>query len=149
PPADGGIHSTIPPRDAGGNIDCKELVAGSRLFLPIAVPGALVSVGDGHAAQGDGEVSGLAIECPMDRVDITFGLREGRPLTGPIAETAAGTITFGFHPSLDEAMAVALERMLDVLCARHSIDRRDALALASVVVDLHVTQVVNGCSGVH
>ena len=149
PPPQPGIHSTIPPRETGGNIDCKELVAGSRLYLPVAVPGALVSVGDGHGAQGDGEVSGLAIECPMDRVDLTFHLREDIPIKAPLAETAAGTITFGFHATLDEAMALALEGMLDVLCARHSVDRREALALASVVVDLHVTQAVNGCSGVH
>jgi acetamidase/formamidase len=149
PPDEPGIHSTIPPRECGGNIDCKELVAGSRLLLPITVPGALVSVGDGHAAQGDGEVSGLAIECPMDRVDLTFRLRDDLPLRGPRAETRAGTITFGFHPSLDEAAAIALEAMLDLLRERHGVEKREALALASVAVDLRVTQVVNGCSGVH
>ncbi|HVO43224.1 MAG TPA: acetamidase/formamidase family protein [Aggregatilineales bacterium] len=74
PPAEHGIHSTISPRATGGNIDCKELVAGSTLYLPIEVDGGLFSVGDGHAVQGDGEVSVTAIECPMDRVDLSFDL---------------------------------------------------------------------------
>ena len=68
PPPEPGVHSTIPPRRFGGNIDCKELVAGTTLYLPVPVDGALLSAGDGHAAQGDGEVSGTAIECPLDRV---------------------------------------------------------------------------------
>ena len=72
PPAEPGSHSTIPPRRHGGNLDCRELVAGSTLYLPIAVDGGLLSVGDGHAAQGDGEVAGTAIECPMERVDLTL-----------------------------------------------------------------------------
>src|SRR5207247_9765369 len=76
PPDEPGRHSTSPPRIWGGNLDCKELVAGSTLYLPIPVAGALFSVGDGHAAQGDGEVSGTAIECPMDRVELTFRVRE-------------------------------------------------------------------------
>ena len=67
PPDEPGVHSTTPPRRCGGNIDCKELVAGTTLFLPIAVDGALFSAGDGHAAQGDGEVSGTAIEAPVER----------------------------------------------------------------------------------
>jgi len=70
PPAEGGVHSTIPPRRSGGNIDCKELTVGATLFLPIEVDGALVSAGDGHAAQGDGEVSGTAIECPLEAAEV-------------------------------------------------------------------------------
>ena len=76
PPDEPGEHSTIPPRACGGNLDCRELVSGSTLYLPIAVDGALFSCGDGHAAQGDGEVSGTAIECPMERAELTFGLAE-------------------------------------------------------------------------
>src|SRR5690349_20791851 len=72
PPDEPGIHSTVPPRFCGGNMDCKELVAGSALYLPISVPGGLFSVGDGHAVQGDGEVSGVAIECPIDQLELTF-----------------------------------------------------------------------------
>ncbi len=78
-PAEAGEHSTIPPRaSVGGNIDCRELVAGSTLFLPVAVPGALLYLGDGHAAQGDGEVGGTAIECPMT-TEAVVDLVTGRP----------------------------------------------------------------------
>jgi acetamidase/formamidase len=149
PPAEPGEHSTIPPRPCGGNIDCRELVGGSSLLLPIAVPGALFSAGDGHAAQGDGEVSGTAIECPMDLCELTLVLRPDIRLTMPRAETPAGSLTFGFDADLNEATAVALEGMVDLLAERFDVGRREALALASVVVDLRVTQVANGTWGVH
>jgi acetamidase/formamidase len=149
PPAETGRHPTPPPRPTGGNIDCKELVTGSTLYLPIAVPGALVSVGDGHALQGDGEVSGVAIECPMDLAELTLDLRDDLPLTTPRAETPIGWLTFGFDESLDEAMLVALEAMLDLMAERHDLPRAQALALASLLVDLRITQVVNGVRGVH
>lgn len=150
PPSEPGIHSTIPPRPCGGNIDCKELVAGSVLYLPIAVPGALFSTGDGHALQGDGEVSGTAIECPMEKVDLTFFLRDDLTLTTPLAQTPAGWLTMGFHESLQEAAFIALNAMLDFLCATYHLPRSQALALASSVIDLHVTQIVNGgVVGVH
>jgi acetamidase/formamidase len=149
PPPEPGVHSTIPPRAWGGNMDLKELVPGSRLFLPVSVPGALLSLGDGHAAQGDGEVSGLAIECPMDRAELAVDLRTDMKLAGPIAETPAGTIALGFGATLDDAAAAALEGMLAILMARFGATRRDALALASVAVDLRVTQVVNQVVGVH
>jgi len=152
PPAEPGEHSTIPPYRHGGNLDCRELVAGATLYLPVTVPGALLSVGDGHAAQGDGEVSGTAIECPMERVDLTLDLLPdlfGAPVTTPVARTPAGWVTMGVADDLDEAMAIALDAMLDVLAALHGIGRSDALALASVVVDLRVTQVVNQVVGVH
>jgi acetamidase/formamidase len=153
PPAEPGRHPTSPPRRTGGNIDCKELVAGSRLFLPIEVAGGLVSVGDGHALQGDGEVSGMAIECPMEVAELTFRLHPGLAIARPRAETphpeGPRTLTFGFDEDLDEAMAQALEGMLDLLEERHGLERREALALASVVVDLRITQVVNGVRGVH
>ena len=76
PPDEPGVHSTGPPRRCGGNIDCKELVAGTTLYLPISVDGALFSAGDGHAAQGDGEVSGTAIECPVERAELTLELSD-------------------------------------------------------------------------
>ncbi len=149
PPPERGTHPTFPPRIYGGNIDCKELVAGSRLFLPIPVAGALLSVGDGHAAQGDGEVSGIAIECPMERVELTIGL-EARPLaSGPYAVTPSAWVTFGFHEKLDEAVVSATHSMLQIITARLGVHRKDALALASVAMDLRVTQVVNGVSGIH
>ncbi len=150
PPDESGIHSTIPPRFCGGNMDCKELVKGSILYLPITVPGALFSTGDGHAAQGDGEVSGVAIECPMERVDLTFRVIETLSLKTPRAHTPKGWVTLGFHTDLHEASLIALSAMLDLLCELYPVTRADAYALASAVVDLHVTQIVNGgVLGVH
>ena len=149
PPAEPGVHSTIPPRLCGGNIDCKELVAGSVLYLPIVVPEALFSTGDGHAVQGDGEVSGVAIECPIERASLTFYLRDDLHLTTPRARTATGWITFGFHENLHEASLIALDAMLDLMGELHQLPRSQALALASLVVDLHVTQIANGVHGIH
>ena len=149
PPAEPGRHSTIPPRWHGGNLDCKELVAGSTLFLPVPVTGALFSLGDGHAAQGDGEVSGVAIECPMDRVDLTFDLRDDFDIGTPVAHTPAGWVTMGLGDTLDDAAYAALEAMFALLGRLHGLSRRDAVALASVTVDLRVTQLVNEVVGVH
>ena len=149
PPAEPGVHSTGPPRTCGGNIDCKELVAGTTLFLPIAVDEALVSAGDGHAAQGDGEVSQLAIEAPIERAQLTLSVRDDLRLTTPIAWTPAAWLTFGFHEDLDEAAAVAIDAMLQLMGRERGLERREALALASVVVDLRVTQMVNGVRGIH
>jgi acetamidase/formamidase len=149
PPAEPGKHSTTPPRPWGGNIDCKELVVGSTLYLPIAVKSALFSVGDGHAAQGDGEVSGTAIECPMDQVDLTFFIHDDLQLTTPRANTPAGWLTFGFHADLNQATQIAREAMLDLMVEQYALKRADALALASLVVDLHITQIVNQVCGVH
>ncbi len=149
PDASGELLPTAPPRVTGGNIDCRELVSGTTLFLPIAVEGALFSVGDGHAAQGDGEISGTAIECPMASSQLTLSLRDDLPLTTPIARTPESWITFGFHEDLDEATLVAIDAMLDLLGCEHGIDRVQAMALASVVVDLRITQIVNGVRGVH
>ncbi len=149
PPAEPGWHSTVPPRVTGGNLDCKELVAGSTLYLPIAVPGGLFSVGDGHARQGDGECSVTGIECPMDRVELTFYLHPTWQLKTPRAHTPAGWITFGLHEDLDEAAFIALEAMVDFLIQSYGLDRHHALGLASVVVDFRITQMVNGTRGVH
>jgi acetamidase/formamidase len=149
PPAEPGVHSTIPPRRSGGNIDCKLLVAGTTLYLPIPVEGALLSAGDGHAAQGDGEVSGTAIECPLERAQLTVELRDDLELRSPIARTADAWVAFGFHEDLDLAAEHALATMLDLMERELDVDRDHALALASVVVDLHVTQIVNETKGVH
>lgn len=148
-PAEPGVHHTSPPRYCGGNIDCKELQRGSTVYLPISVDGALFSIGDGHAAQGDGEVSGTAIECPMDLVDITLTVREDLHLKMPRANTPAGWVTFGFNEDLNLAAGQALDDMVTLLRELHGIERTEALALASVTVDLRVTQVVNGVKGVH
>ncbi len=149
PPNEPGIHSTIPPRFCGGNIDCKELVAGTTLYLPIAVPEALFSVGDGHAVQGDGEVCGVALECPMEHVDLTFHIHDQMRLSAPRAHTSNGWITLGFHDNLHEASLIALEAMLDLMEEHYQLSRSQALALASLVVDLRVTQIANGVLGVH
>lgn len=149
PPAEPGLHSTVPPRPTGGNLDCKELVAGSTLYLPIAVAGGLFSAGDGHALQGDGEVSVTAIECPMDAVDIAFSLHPEMRLTMPRAHTPAGWLTFGLHEDLDQAALIALEGMVDLLTSLYGLDRHHALGMASLLVDLRVTQVVNEVKGVH
>lgn len=148
-PAEPGAHPTAPPRNCGGNMDLRELTAGSVLWLPIEVASALFSVGDGHAAQGDGEVSGTAIECPMEEVELTFALRPDLKLRTPRADTAAGLITMGFSRDLNEATQTALHEMLDLLQARYHLDREAAISLASVVVDLRITQIVNGVEGVH
>lgn len=149
PPPEPGVHSTIPPRPWGGNIDCKELVAGSTLYLPIPVDGALFSAGDGHARQGDGEVSGTAIECPLERVQLTLDLRSDLRLETPVARTAEAWLTFGFDEDLDAAADTAVAAMIALLQREHGVTSAQALALASVVVDLRVTQVVNGAKGVH
>jgi acetamidase/formamidase len=148
-PAGKGEHSTIPPRtEAGGNIDCKELVAGSTLYLPVNTDGALLYLGDGHAAQGDGESCGTAIECGMT-TEVVVGLAPGRPLSSVHAETPAGKLTFGFSPDLNEAMGDALNAMVTWLAALYGTSRAEALALASNCIDLRVTQVANETWGVH
>ncbi|WP_078595367.1 acetamidase/formamidase family protein [Evansella clarkii] len=148
-PEQPGMHPTPPPRNCGGNIDCKELVTGSTLFLPVYTEGALFSIGDGHAVQGDGEISGTAIECPMDHVDVTLTVREDMKLSYPRAKTPSGWITFGFHEDLNEATGIALYEMMDLIQELYNVSRTEATALASVAVDLRITQVVNGAKGVH
>jgi acetamidase/formamidase len=149
PPGEPGVWSTIPPRRSGGNIDCRLLVAGSTLFLPIENDGALLSAGDGHATQGDGEVSGTAIECPLESAAVTLDVRDGPELRMPIARTADAWIAFGFDQDLDVAAELATETMLDLMERELAVDRKRALALASVAVDLAVTQLVNDAKGVH
>ena len=149
PPPEPGVHATGPPRAWGGNLDCKELVVGTTLFLPIPVDGALFSAGDGHARQGDGEVSSTAIECPLERAQLSLSLRDDFELAAPIARTRDSWLAFGLGESLDEAAGNAVEGMLRLMERELGVERRDALALASVVVDLRITQVVNGVQGVH
>jgi acetamidase/formamidase len=148
PPPEPGIHPTRPPRRWGGNIDCKELVAGTTLFLPIPVDGALFSGGDGHAAQGDGEVSGTAIETAVE-AQVTLDVRDDLALEWPIARVEGAWLTFGFDEHLGTAARIAVDGMLDLMEREHGLSRQNALALASVVVDLRVTQVVNQVLGVH
>jgi acetamidase/formamidase len=147
PPAWGPVASP-PPRRNGGNMDNKELVAGTTLFLPIHVDGALFSVGDGHGVQGDGEVCITAIETGLVG---TFELhvRDDMALEWPMAETPTHVVTMAFDPDLDDAVVIALRDMIKLICARTSISREDAYTLCSLAADLRVTQVVNGAKGIH
>lgn len=149
PPREPGEHSTIPPRPlGGGNIDCRELTAGSTVYLPVTVPGAMLCVGDGHAAQGDGEVSGTAIECAMvSRIRLDLVTEPDLPVIH--ATTPGGRLTFGFSASLNDAAAAALDAMAGWMQALFAVDRPAALALASVAVSLRVTQVANETWGIH
>jgi acetamidase/formamidase len=104
--------------------------------------------GDGHGAQGDGEVSGTAIECPLERATLTLGL-DDRELRSPLARTADSWLAFGFDEDLDAAAAQATDAMLDLMVRELGVSGPEALALASVAVDLRVTQVVNQVKGVH
>ncbi|MBD2532227.1 acetamidase/formamidase family protein [Nostoc flagelliforme FACHB-838] len=142
-------RTSVPPGSYGGNIDNRELQAGSRLFLPIFVPGALFSIGDGHSAQGDGEVNVTAIETSMNG-RITLKLRKDLQLTTPIAETPTYIITMGFAPTLDEALELALKNMINFLERFVNLSPEDAYVLCSLAVNFHITQVVNNPhKGVH
>jgi acetamidase/formamidase len=148
-PDEPGDHSTIPPRTrGGGNIDCRELTAGSTLYLPVTVPEAYLFLGDGHAAQGDGEVGGTAIECGMTST-LTLSLLEPGPVDAVHAITPTARITFGFDADLNRATGDALSAMVTWLQQLLGLDRSAALATASVAVDLHVTQIANESWGVH
>jgi len=148
PPKEWGAVASPPPRRNGGNMDNKELVAGTTLYLPIHVDGALFSVGDGHGAQGDGEVCVTAIETGLIG---TFELhvRGDMTLEWPLAETPTHVITMGFDPDLDDAVVIALRDMIKLICARTGMSREDAYTLCSLAADLRVTQVVNGAKGIH
>lgn len=144
-----GRINTGPPADHhGGNLDLKELVAGSTLYLPVQVPGALISFGDGHALQGDGEVSLTALETSL-RGRVQIVLHKDRSLTRPRAETPTHWITLGLDPDLDEAARIATREMIDFLVEEKGLGRDDAYLLTSMVVDLSVTHLVNGTKGVH
>ena len=148
PPAAWGSISTLPPRRNGGNLDNRELVAGSTLFLPIHVDGALFSVGDGHGLQGDGEVCVTAIETGLIG---TFELivRDDMRLEWPRAETRSHVITMAFDPDLDQCAVIALRQMVDLVAKAAGIRRQEAYALCSLAADLRVTQLVNGAKGIH
>jgi acetamidase/formamidase len=148
-PAADGWHSGWIPRATGGNLDCPLLTAGSTLYLPVAVPGGLLSLGDGHAAQGDGELGGSAIECPMETVVLRVAVRRGPSVEGLRAETPAGWVTLGVGDTLEAATHRAVRTMLDWLEAAFDVARTEALTLLSVAGSLRVTQLVNGRVGTH
>lgn len=148
-PAEPGRHKTAPPRRAGGNLDVRQLSAGATLALPVLVPGALFSVGDAHAAQGDGEVCGTGIE--MDAtVTLRFDLIKGKEPNAPQFHTSTtGSIdgpwfaATGVHTDLYEAAREAIRGVLAYLEERHGVSRPRGLILASACVDLRISQVVN------
>lgn len=146
PPA--GRLDSAPPSYNAGNMDNKWLVAGTKLYIPVQVPGALFAVGDGHAAQGDGEVCLTAIETNLTGV-FKFTVRKNMKLRWPRAETPTHVITMGLHQSLDEAARRATKEMIEYLVAERGLSRDEAYMLTSAAVDLHVTQVVDGVKGVH
>lgn len=151
-PAEAGRHSVIPPRRVGGNLDIRDLGAGTTLYLPVEVAGALFSVGDTHAAQGDGEVCGTAIESAMDVV-LEFDLVKSTPLAFPRFTTrnpatrhldAAGyEVTTGVGPDLMQAARDAVSGMIDLLGAEHGMAPVEAYMLASVCGDLRVSEIVD------
>jgi acetamidase/formamidase len=143
-----GRADSAPPGAHTGNMDNKELVAGTTLFMPVHVPGALFSVGDGHAAQGDGEVTITAIESPLTGV-FRFTVRKDLKQRWARAETPTHFMTMGFHETLDEAARRATSEMVDYLVTTRKLSRDDAYMLCSAAVDLQVTQVVDGQKGVH
>jgi acetamidase/formamidase len=148
PPAAWGSVSTLPPRRNGGNLDNKELVAGTTLYLPIHVEEALFSVGDGHGVQGDGEVCVTAIETGLIG---TFELivRDDLKLTWPRAETPTHVMTMAFDPDLDTCVVIALRQMLELVASKTGLSQQQAYALCSLAADVRVTQVVNGAKGIH
>ncbi len=148
PPVLRGRVSSGPPGFHAGNLDNKELVEGTTLFLPVHVPGALLSIGDGHAAQGDGEVSGTAIETSL-RGTVQILLHKDVALMWPRAETPTHYISMGLHTDLDEAARLATREMVNFLVAERGITREEAYVLCSVALDLRVTQLVDGTKGIH
>ena len=148
PPPAWGRVSSIEPRAFGGNIDNRELVAGTRLFLPVFVSGALFSAGDGHGCQGDGEVNVTALETALTGT-FTLVLHKRRRLARPRATTPDTLVTMAFDPDLDDAATHALEDMIDALVDAAGLDPADAYALMSLAGDLRITQIVDGNKGVH
>ncbi len=148
PPPEFGTIASKEPRIHGGNLDNKEMTAGSTLFLPVWVPGANFSVGDGHGVQGDGEVCVTALEMCLTGT-FTFVLHKGHGLKMPRAETPTHFISMGLNEDLDQAMKQALREMIAFICARSNLSREQAYSFCSLAVDFHVTQTVNGEKGVH
>jgi acetamidase/formamidase len=133
----------------GGNIDNKELVAGTTLYLPVSAKGALFSCGDVHAAQGDGEVNLSAIETALKEGVLQFIVRKDIKLERPMGETPTHWITMGFHKDLNEAVKIALRDAIQFLITTKGLTPNDAYSLCSIAVDLRVTQIVDGNKGIH
>jgi acetamidase/formamidase len=148
PPAAWGRISSLIPRAMGGNLDNKELVPGTTLYLPVFVPGALFSCGDGHGVQGDGEVCVTAIETAL-RGRFRLTLRKDMRLDYPRAETPEHYLTMAMDPDLDQCVVRALRDMIALIGEKRTLSREDAYTLCSLAADLRVTQTVNGSKGIH
>lgn len=140
--------SSIPPGKFGGNIDLKDLTAGARLYLPVQVPGALFFTGDGHGAQGDGEVNLTGLETSMV-TRLQFVLHKQCDQTWPLAETSDHYIVMGLDEDLDEAARIAVEQCVGALQHFAGMSRVDAYSASSLLVDFALTQIVDGVKGVH
>jgi acetamidase/formamidase len=147
-PAEPGRHNSVPPGDHGGNVDNWRIGAGATMHYPVLVPGALLSVGDPHVSQGDGEVSGTALESSLTGV-LQLSIRRDLGFGYPVLETPASWTVHGFGDDLDQAMRQASLRLLDLLGTRFGLSRDDAYSLMSVACDFTVTQVVDQRQGVH
>ena len=148
PPAAAGRINSGPPGIHAGNLDNKDLVEGTKLFIPVHVKGALFEVGDGHAGQGNGEVDITAMETSLTGT-FQFVLRKDMHLKGPRGETPTHWIAMGLDPSLDQATIYAVRDAIDFLVTEKHLSREDAYALCSVAVDFNITQAVDGTKGVH
>ncbi len=148
-PATDGRTVTAHPGPHGGNIDCKELCQGTTVYLPVFVPGALFSVGDGHGAQGDGEVDGAAIETGMDRLVLDFELRTDLHIARPRAETATHLLFLAFDEQLNTAVREATRDVIAFLTDAQGLTWGEAYNLCSLSVDFRISQVVDGLTGVH
>ena len=148
PPAASGRIDSAPPSIHGGNLDDKELVAGSTLYLPVHVKGALFQMGDGHAGQGNGEVDITALETSLIGT-VQLVVRKDLHLTWPRAETPTHFITMGLHEDLNEATKIAVREMIDFLMTTEGLTHDDAYMLSSVAADLSITELVDGNKGVH
>jgi acetamidase/formamidase len=148
PPPSAARVSSAPPGKHAGNLDNKDLIVGSTLYIPVNVPGALVEVGDGHAAQGDGEVDITALETSLIGT-FRFVVRKDLHLTWPRAETPTDYITMGIDADLTEATRIATREMIDFLSTTKGLSREDAYMLTSAAGNLAITQLVDGPMGVH
>jgi len=148
PPRSMGRVPSGPPNVFGGNMDNHDLQPGTSLFLPVHVPGALISIGDGHAVQGDGEVGMSAVETSL-KGEIQVVLHKGMRITWPRAETPTHYMTMGLHEDLNQAAKIATREMLNFVVETKGVPRDDALMLLSAAMDLRVTQIVDGTKGVH
>ena len=148
PPPEAGRISSNPPWIHAGNLDNKELVAGTTLFIPVHVAGALFEVGDGHAAQGDGEVNQTAIETSL-RGKLQLTVRKGMKLAWPRAETATDYISMGTDEDLTKATKIAIQEMIDFLVTEKKLDKMTAYQLTSIAGNVAMTQLVDGKVGVH